>query len=160
MGFQSSAYSKDIFDSAREGDVENAKKLVAENPDTINSLSPQGYSPLILACYYNRTEFIQFLADNKVKLEATQGKPTALQACAYKGFEDAVAILLKYGADPNLWDPNGTTALIYATQFKHVKIAKMLVEAGADVKYRDPNGNTALDYAKQLQVQELYKVLE
>lgn len=159
IGISATAQPSDIFNLARTGNVTEAEKLIKESPELVNSENPQGYTPLILACYYNQTEFVAMLIKNKVKLTDKQGSSTALQAASYKGFVEPVRLLLEYGANPNIADANGATALIYATQFNHVEIVRLLIQYEVDTKYKDPNGQAALDYAKQLGLKEISKLL-
>ncbi len=59
-------------------------------------------------------------------------------------------ILLAHGADPNIRDANGQTALHLVP--KHARSAaaiKLLIEAGAERHLKDDAGNTPLDYAIQ-----------
>ncbi len=153
------SYAQDVFDAARSGDAGTVLKLYQLNPDTINAVSDQGYSPLILACYYNQLEVIDLLMTYDVKLVEEKGKPSALQATCYKGFTAATGLLLEYGANPNMADANGTTPLIYAAQFNHVEIVQMLIDNRADRNYVDPRGLTAADYAEKLGFTDIVDIL-
>lgn len=151
---------EDVFNAARNGDTKTLAKLHSLNPDTINATNAQGYSPVILACYYNQVDLLDLLLTYKVRLNDVQNSPTALQAAAYKGFTKCVEMLLKYGANPNIVDANGTSPLIYAVQFNHQAIAQMLIKNGADVNYKDPNGFSAVDYAKNLNLADILVLFE
>ena len=150
----------DIFSAARSGDVTSIEKLYALKPDTINAKNQQGYTPVILACYYNNTEVLKALIAYNVELNNVPNSPTALQAAAYKGFTDCVKLLLDYDANPNIADANGTTPLIYAVQFSHAEIVDLLIKKGADVNYKDPNGFTAINYAENLGLTEILALLK
>ena len=56
-------------------------------------------------------------------------------------------LLLEKGCNPDLTDANGTTALIYATQFKNPELIKALLKHNADKSKIDSNGKTAFEYA-------------
>lgn len=152
--FSLQAQAQDIYDAARKGDLETIKALFEKDPNSINTSNSQDYTPLILACYYNQLEVVKYLVENKVKLNESQGSATALQAVCYKGFKEIAEVLLDYGSDPNIYDANGTSPLIYATQFKHIEIIGLLLKKGANKNYVDPSGNSAVDYAEKLQIQE------
>jgi ankyrin repeat protein len=158
VSFQAAAQA-DIFKAARTGDVALLKTLYEIKPDTINATNAQGYTPTILACYYNQTAFLAQLIAYRVVLVEKPNTPTALQAAAYKGFKDDVKLLLDYGANPNIADANGTTPLLYAVQFNHPEIVEMLIKKGASVTYKDPNGFSALDYAEKLGFIEILDLL-
>lgn len=152
--------AQDVFESARKGDLSNIKRLYEADTSCINQKNGQDYSPLILACYYNQLEIVKFLIEKNVELNSENKTATALQACSYKGFFEIAQELLEYGAEPNIVDANGTSPLIYATQFQHFNIIKLLLKYGADKDYADPNGNTALDYAQKLNISEAIQILK
>jgi ankyrin repeat protein len=159
--FSTSVFAQtDVFSAARSGDTKAIAQLYALNADTINAENQQGYTPLILACYYNQTAVLELLMQYKVALNETPNSPTALQAASYKGFKDCVKLLLDYGANPNIVDANGTSPLIYAVQFNHTEIVGLLLKKGASVTYKDPNGFTAINYAENLGLTEILAMLK
>jgi len=58
-----------------------------------------------------------------------------------------VVTLLQAGADVNLQNTYGDTALITATVKGFAEIVRMLLQAGADVNAKTEHGNTALTLA-------------
>lgn len=158
--FSFSICAQDVFEAARKGDLETMKTLFEADSTCINEKNSQDYNPLILACYYDQFEFVEFLIEKKVALNSVNKSATALQASSYKGSVKIVLLLLKYGANPNIVDANGTSPLIYATQFQHFEILKLLLEYDADKGYKDLNGNTALDYAEKLKIEKAIQILK
>jgi len=71
--------------------------------------------------------------------------------------DDAVAVeeLLKQGADPNMRDPLGRTALHIAAELCRPNAAKTLLAHGADPNARDERGRTPLHHAACLDVADL-----
>ena len=59
-------------------------------------------------------------------------------------------ILVKAGADPNLGDPDGVTALLTAIENLHFDVAAWLVKRGVDVDHWDTWGRSALYAAVDL----------
>lgn len=57
-------------------------------------------------------------------------------------------VLIKAGAELNVQDSQGRTALHYAAEYSRHNNIKMLIDAGADADLKDKNGKTALDYLK------------
>lgn len=151
--------AQDIFEASRKGDLKMMKSLYEKDISCINQKNSQEYSPLVLACYYNQLEIVKFLIEKEVKLNTVNNSSTALQASSYKGFTEITKELLKYKADPNIVDANGTSPLIYATQFKHFEIIKLLLVFGANREYKDQSGNTALDYAEKLKIEGGVEIL-
>lgn len=74
-----------------------------------------------------------------------------------------VGILLAHGAEPNVQDGSGRTALMHAASFNQPAVIKQLAENGADLNLRDSKGLTALVIAKErkesAQAYELLKSL-
>lgn len=70
-----------------------------------------------------------------------------LSHAAENGYERVAQILLDKGAEPNLADKSGRTALLWAVLNKHRAVAEQLLARGADVHKRDNEGWTALSFA-------------
>ena len=71
----------------------------------------------------------------------------ALLEAALQGNEDAVRQALKKGAQINVRDRNGKTALILAAENGHLPIIQLLLDKGADINMKAYNGKTALSVA-------------
>ncbi|MGK4566187.1 ankyrin repeat domain-containing protein [Flavobacterium sp. 3HN19-14] len=115
-----------IFDIARKGTVEQVKAVFKSNPEIINATNDEGYSPLILACYRSNNEVAKFLIDNGSDIDYLSGMGTALMSAVVKHNDEIANLLISRHANVNLSDPNGMTALIYATMFKNYGIAALL----------------------------------
>ncbi len=57
---------------------------------------------------------------------------------------DVAKSLILAGADPNLTDPEGRTALMHSAKYNYVENLRVLVQAGAKLDVRDKDGSTAL----------------
>lgn len=68
----------------------------------------------------------------------------SLHLASYFGLSAIVKGLLSDAADPNVRDPLGTTALIYACSNGHSEIADILLDSGADPSIVDERGSTAM----------------
>jgi ankyrin repeat protein len=62
--------------------------------------------------------------------------------------EDAVALLLAAGANPNAKSPDGTTLLHQAARAGNLEIIRALAQAKVDFNQKNDNGLTALDVAE------------
>jgi ankyrin repeat protein len=62
--------------------------------------------------------------------------------------EDAFALLLEAGADPNAKGPDGTTLLHQAAQIRNLEMIHALSRAGVDFSQKNADGFTALDVAE------------
>lgn len=149
----------DIFDSCRKGDLESVKAIYNKSPDIINSKNKDGYSPLILACYYGNIKVVSFLIDKINSVNGSSQYGSALMAAVVKGNLDVVKLLLDKNADPNITDNKGVSALHYAVMFKNIEITKVLIEAKADKNIKDNNGKSPLDYANMLKDENIISIL-
>ena len=66
---------------------------------------------------------------------------------AQQGHIDVVKQLLQYGAQPDLRDKDGITAIMYASFHGHAGALEILLNAGSDASYRNKDGKTALQLA-------------
>ena len=72
---------------------------------------------------------------------------TPLMAAAYRGLNNQVSCLLKYGANPNQKDRQGNTSLHYALKGHNNDLAAMLRLYNADDQSRNINNQTPAEYA-------------
>ena len=65
-----------------------------------------------------------------------------------QGYSSVVEVLLRHGADPNLSDRLGNTALHLAACTNHIGVVTLLLRAGTDVSQIDNNGRTPMQLAQ------------
>lgn len=158
--FQIAFAQADIFDVSRKGTVDEVKAIMKQNPDAINSVNEEGYSPLILACYRGNIDVAKFLIKEVNDINGNSSMGTPLMAAVVKGNKQIVQVLLENKADPNLTDANGTTALMYAVQFNNSAIVKVLIDFKADKSKIDVKGKTAFEYAAFSNNEEIINLLK
>ena len=149
-----------VFDIARKGTLEQAKESFAQNPKAFNIVNDDGYSPLTLACYRANNEVAKFLIENGSDINGISKMGTPLMAAIFKGNNEIAKMLIAKKASIEIADANGTTALIYATNFKNYEIAHLLILAGADCNKKDSRGSSALDYAIVMDDDKLIETLK
>jgi len=145
--FSNAQDKPDVFDIARKGTIAQAKELIQQNPKAFQVTNPDGYSPLILACYRGNTEVAKYLIETGSDINGNSSMGTPLMASVVKGNIEISKYLLENKADPNISDANGTTALIYAAMFKNPEIIKLLLAHKADKTKTDKQGKTAFEHA-------------
>jgi ankyrin repeat protein len=155
-----------LMTAARAGSVGTIKVLVANGADVNAAEQWQGQTALVYAALENhgdavralvelgadvdtrskRLEFPDFVFKTAGMIYAVQpvGSWTPLMYAARDGAIDAVRALADSGADLNLVDPDGTTALTLAIINGHFDTAVALLEKGADPNVADKNGMTPL----------------
>jgi uncharacterized protein len=142
------AFSQDnVYDIARKGTVSDLEKLLKQKSEALDEVNTDGYSPLILACYRGNTEVANYIVKKTKSINYISPMGTALMAAVVKGNVSFCELLLKQGANPNLADENGTTALIYATEFQNLALVNLLLKNKADKNLKNKEGKTAFEFA-------------
>lgn len=153
------ALAQDIFQAARTGNVSRIEQLYTIDPDTINVRNENGFTPLILAGYYNQLSAVEFLLTKHVDINATSPEgPVILGAC-YKGYFELTQLLIKYKANVNAQNQQGTSALMFATISANIELVNLLLSNGADKNLMEKSGRTALSYAQMFNSEDLIKLL-
>jgi uncharacterized protein len=97
-------------------------------------------------------EKVQSLLDSGVDInERNKFGSFAINSAAVKNNMTLLRLFIEKGADVNVQNWSGDTALICATKYAggQKETVKLLLEAGANVELQDEDGKTALDYAKE-----------
>lgn len=142
-------------------------KLLVDHGANVQHKSKVGSSPLLMACQYfhlNRShqillgkpdvpiqlELVKFLVEHGADITETgRDGNTPLIAACLSGFKDPslVTYLLEKGADPNVKNVRGTTALHLAAEKGCLETVKELIKHGAHLEVVDKEGLTPLQRA-------------
>ena len=117
-----------------------------------NGTSPFSFeSSLIGAVENDDLMLLSFLLDLNTSPDAAGGEEgqTALMIGSCRGKFEAVNLLLKANADPNLHKGDGKTALFVASQHGHSEVVRLLLNASANPNLPRWDGATALFMASQ-----------
>ncbi len=151
---------KSIFDIARSGTVTEVQELMKQNPDVINQINENGFSPLILACYRGNTPVAEFLITHVKNMNYASGEGTALTASVFKGDRNLTHKLLQNNADPNVANSSGVTPLIYAVQSQNKEMVELLLKNKANKTLSDKQGKTVFEYALFSKNQDIINLLK
>jgi ankyrin repeat protein len=142
----------DIYQAAREGNLERVKALLKSNPALLNQANQTGETPLRAAATANRTFVVDFLvqagalwdvvsataANRGDELRSTLSRSpsvtsngTLLQVAATHNADITAEILIAAGADLNVPDKFGLSPFGAATLGHHKKVAEVFREHGA-----------------------------
>ncbi len=122
-------------------------RILLQNGANPNVAVIDGYTPLMIAAFNNRSEVIKALVESGAKIEAVHPVTahTALSTAAYYGQKDATITLIKLGANVNYVDArgyinsHGFSALDWSQIGSHDDITKALVANGAKVEMQKDN---------------------
>lgn len=115
-----------IFEAIETGDLEQARELVASDPQLGKQRGPDGVSALLTALYHGRTEIAEELVRPAPRLDV-------FEAAAYGETSRLRGLLDEDPAAATAWSPDGFQPLGLAVFFGHVDAARLLLEHGAEV---------------------------
>jgi ankyrin repeat protein len=127
----------DVFEAAALGDLERLRGALGADADAAKAWSPDGFTALHYAAYFDGPEATRVLLDHGADLEAVstneefapQARP--LHSAVAAGRADVVEALLEAGADPNARQHGGFTPLMAAEQTGDLDLAELLIRYGA-----------------------------
>ena len=163
-----------FFDAIKKGNLQEAQRLLSENKNLILE-QENGFSPVMIAAYWQQPEIADFLADKVKKLNifesAATGRinhiavlmahdPLLVNAYAADGLQplgvsclcgqyETAKFLIKAGASINSPSRNerGATALQLAVENNHTKIVTLLLDHNADPNTHEQDGHMPLHIA-------------
>lgn len=124
--------------AAASGGNEDVVNFLLDEGLPIDSLTPEGWTPLFIAARDGQAEAAKLLIFRGADLNAQtdRGATALLMAITqkYPSPQERLSLLeymLKRGADPNLADANGFSPLYYAAALKNKDALALLLEYGA-----------------------------
>ena len=128
------AIMKEIMYTIKQGDFNGFKKLIEDNPDSLNIMTPFG-TWLHVATRQGQLEMVKYLVQKGVDINKRGGvfDGSAINLAAAYGKIEIVKYLISKGAilDVSLARRN---PLFNAIQGGHIDIVKYLIEKGIDIK--------------------------
>lgn len=155
--------------SIMEGNMDFAKLLI-ENKADINFNNLEGWNALTYAffsddyrVYGDNIEFLKLLIINGANINALNifGKTVLMETARYcypLNYARA-QMFLDYGANVNIQDVHGNTALFYSLDEPNIQMTKLLMNHKADVNIKNINGMTSLMHVADKQEIESMKLL-
>ncbi|MFC1855547.1 ankyrin repeat domain-containing protein [Thermodesulfobacteriota bacterium] len=119
-----------FFKAIKNGGIKDVKNLIKEGAD-VNQEEGFGMTPLMWASNMERADIVKLLIDNGAKVNATcyYGGGTALiMTCS----EEVAKVLMENGADINIRDNRGKSALDVAKKIGATALVDLLFKSGAD----------------------------
>jgi ankyrin repeat protein len=142
--------SIDLYEAAAIGDLPIVKESVEQGKAALNSFSPDGFTPLGLACFFNHLDVAGYLiekgADVNIHSNNAFNVAPVHSACSISSYE-LTALLLQHGAKANVRQAGDVTPLHQAAHNGQTKIALLLLENGANANAKTTKGESPLQMA-------------
>jgi ankyrin repeat protein len=141
-----------IFEAAATGRTTHLIRLLARNPDLVNSFADDGFQPLGLACFFGHADAAEYLVKAGAQVNTSSNNElmvTPLQSAVAGGHIPIVRMLLKNGAQPNVRERSGYTPLHAAAQNGDAVAIQLLILHGADLHLKAVNGKLPVDLAEE-----------
>jgi hypothetical protein len=140
-----------LSQAAISGSVSEVKTCLDSGED-INEIDKWGLTPLMWAVYYRYLPVVQYLLEHKanpnIQSTAAYGRVpnhgTPLIIAAYYGLDAHAALLLKYGANPELTDADGKRAIDYARYYRFQAVVNLLSKGQSTDKSAAPSTKTTV----------------
>lgn len=124
---------RDLFEAVYAGDVATVERLAAEHPDAIERARRIQPNLIAMTASLGSTDMIPLLASLGFDVNMNNGGfvsasmlAPALHQAATRGDLDLARLMLSLGADPNVCDALGRTALDQARNAGHHSVAALL----------------------------------
>lgn len=131
----------DVFEAAALGRVGRLRELIEADPTLVNAYGEDGFHPVGLASFFGHLDAARLLFEHGAdanQLSRNEHIQTAAihAAAASEGKDEAtryelVRLALEHGADPNLAQGGGFTAIDAARQNGDTRVEELLRERGA-----------------------------
>ncbi|SPO28182.1 related to HOS4 - subunit of the Set3 complex [Ustilago trichophora] len=134
------------------------------------SVDADGNTVLHLATLYDRSDIIYAYStytnshvaatlSDLIDADTLHDRRTALHLACIRGFDDVARQLLDLGADVDLQDRAGNTALHFASAWGHISLVQLLIERGCSLAVKNVEGSTPSDYAYSHSVKEALETM-
>jgi len=140
----------DLFEAAALGETARVEEILAGDPSLAGARSPDGFTALHLAAFFDRGPAAERLIEKGADVDAAAANPSRvapLHSAATGRSSAVVGLLLAAGADPNARQAGGFVPLHSAASNGDLPSIELLLSHGADRDAKADDGRTALDVA-------------
>ena len=141
----------DLFEASAVGRIDRVRVALADDPEIVRRLSPDGFTALHLAAFFGKPEIARLLIDSGASVDTYTTNDFAnqpLHAAAAGRHIEVCRVLLAAGADVNATQHGGFTPLHEAAQHGDVEMVELFLSAGGDPTLAVTDGGTPADLAE------------
>lgn len=129
-----SARSGEIHDAVRAGDTDAVRRIVSDDPDSVDVPDDNGRIPLTLAAAGGMEDIVEILLAGGADVNARNDRQSStLHFAASRGDTQIVRVLIEHGADVNARAIGQATPVCWASSAGRKDAAEVLLASGADV---------------------------
>jgi ankyrin repeat protein len=145
----------DIFEATCLGELQRVSELLNSHPDQVNSVSPDGFSPLGYSAFFGHLDVLQALLRRGARVN--EASRNGMRVCPLHSAAATVdeqkaltlaRLLLEAGAHPNAQQQGGYTALHEAALHGKLALLELLLEHGADPQLANDKAERPIDLAR------------
>ncbi|GJQ67718.1 hypothetical protein Trydic_g16539 [Trypoxylus dichotomus] len=143
---------KEILWAAEKGKLSKIKELLRPNPELVDAVDNDGYTPLHRACYGNFVDVVDYLLARGSDIShKTQMQWQPLHSCCHWNNKECAIRLIQHGADVNATSEGDQTPLHIAASHgaQYDTVQFLLMHPYIKPEMRNKNGETAYDIAKR-----------
>ena len=152
-----------IFEAAATGQTERVLALIKDNPELVNSFSPDGFSPLSLSVFFGQPETVDALLAAGAEVNAPSRetmKLTPLASAMATAQNEIARTLIQHGANVNAKGESDLTPLHTAAARGNIEAVTLLLEHGADINATTKDGKKPISYAEERNHPEMVEFLK
>jgi ankyrin repeat protein len=152
-----------IFEAAESGDIRKLEAYIKADPSLLEAYSKDGWTALHLAAHYGHVDAARALLLNGANTETrsrNEMKNTPIHAAVAGNRTMMVELLLEHGAEIDVQQHGGWTALHGAAQHGNAEMVELLLEFGANADVASDDGKTAIDIARDAGHDEVAEQIE
>jgi ankyrin repeat protein len=142
----------DVFEAAALGDESRLVALLGEDAAAPARRSPDGFTPLHLAAYFEHPEAVRVLLAGGAEVSIPADNASGvypLHSAAARSNAEISRLLLDAGAEVGVSQEGGWTPLHSAAHNGAAELVDLLLERGADPKVAAADGRTPVDMAAE-----------
>lgn len=148
--FRKHTRALDLFEASSLGDLETVSALLDKHPEKINSFSPDGFTPLGLACFFGHIDVVKCLTKKGANPNLASNnsfRVAPIHSASAISHLEIATVLIAHGANVNVRQAQGFTPLHSAAHNGQTALVKLLVDSKANINVKTDAGQTPLEMA-------------